>query len=386
MTGVDRQMWICGNCGETNDGEPGVCETCGRPSRSTEPTRWDAIPPIPQRLTRPAGQQPPGNQPAGNQPAGNQPADRRAVAKQPIENREPVERRERWEPRNAPGFRGGPPPAPRNAPPAVAGTPWPPPVKQPADAAWNPEPAGATWIPEPADPPPDPDEPAIRRRLLPAVPIVVLIAALAAAAILGGPRLFDSASTEPRNRPAGQRLGDAPPPNREQIPIIPDSERPLERATTEPPGSEEPGGEEPGTEPPGRTGLVTVDPEVTHDRADAVAAMLETYFTGINAKDYAGVAEVLDPDGELDPDDPEQMARFSDGTATARDSDVVLHDLTDLGAGRLGADVSFRSRQEAGDGPEDRPDETCTDWRVSYTITIKPKYRILRAEGTSNPC
>ncbi|BBH66774.1 hypothetical protein ACTI_34590 [Actinoplanes sp. OR16] len=331
MTGVDRQMWICGNCGETNDGEPGVCSTCGRPSRSTDPTRWDALP---QRLARP--QRPP-------------------ESRETLKNRESAERRDRWEPRNAPGFRNGPPQAPRNAPPAVAGEPWPG-TKRP----------GARMIPEPADPPPDVEEPDSRRRLLPAVPIVVLIAALAAAAILGGPRLLDSTSSEAEtgNRAVDQGLGKAAP--RSEVPIIPATAvPPLENATTDP------------------ARLVTVDSEVTHEQADEVAAMLESYFTGINTKDYAKVAEVLAPDGELDPDDPEQMARFSDGTATAKDSDVVLHDLTDLGGGRLGADVTFRSRQEAGDGPEGRPGETCTEWRVSYTIT---KFRIFQAEGTSSPC
>ncbi|WP_433829052.1 hypothetical protein ACQP2E_07020 [Actinoplanes sp. CA-015351] len=132
--------------------------------------------------------------------------------------------------------------------------------------------------------------------------------------------------------------------------------------------------------------LVTVADDVAHERAPEVAAMLETYFTGINAKDYAKVAEVLDPAGELDPDDPEQMARFTDGTATAKDSDVVLRELTDLGPGRLGADVTFTSEQDPGDGPDDRLDETCTDWRVSYTITKKDAYRIFNGEGTSSPC
>lgn len=135
--------------------------------------------------------------------------------------------------------------------------------------------------------------------------------------------------------------------------------------------------------------LVTVADDVTHERAPEVAAMLETYFTGINTKDYAKVAEVLDPAGELDPDDPDQMARFTDGTATAKDSDIVLRELSDLGPGRLGADVTFKSEQDAGDGPDDRLDETCTDWRVSYTLTeraTKDGYRIFNGEGTSNAC
>jgi hypothetical protein len=353
MTGVDRRMWICGYCGETNDGTPAVCEACDRAARGTEPTRWDALPPGPPQL--------------GTLPS-------------PLETREarpPLP--ERWEPRNAPGFRDGPPPAPRNAPPAVAGRTWPPPAppaqpteqpgptwppreRPPRDEgpSWPPRGPGpeAAWIPEAADPGgPEPQ----RRRLLPAIPIAVLVAALAAAGVLGGPRLFQSAGDTAPSAPAAAVAQPQP-----QIPIIPASKAPpLESGTAK---------------------LVAVGQGVTHERTERVAAMLETYFTGINAKDYAQVAGVLDPAGELNPDDPEQMARFSEGTATAKDSDVVLRELTDLGPGRLGADVTFRSEQEPGDGPEDRPGETCTDWRVSYTITTRDSYRILQAEGVSDPC
>ncbi|MEU4560863.1 hypothetical protein AB0F72_21000 [Actinoplanes sp. NPDC023936] len=352
LTGLfqkERRMWICGNCGETNDGVPDVCDTCGRPARSTEPTRWDALPPLPAR----------------------------------------------WEPRNAPGFRDEPP-APRNAPPQVAAArPWSvtpktspgsvtpketspgsvtpkkagpgerprPPVApkrtDPGERSWPPpaEPQAA-WIPEPAGVPARTPHRRVLprrvlpRRVLPAVPIVVLIAALAAAAILGGPRLLAS-------------TGDGAPTRAEQATV------------QNPPALER-------TRQPAK--LVTVEADVTHPRAAAVAAMLETYFTGINAKDYARVAAVLDPAGELDPGDPAQMTRFTDGTATAKDSAVVLRDLTDLGAGRLGADVTFRSEQEAGDGPAGRVDETCTDWRVSYTISTGGGYRILRGEATSEKC
>ncbi|MFF0374738.1 hypothetical protein [Actinoplanes missouriensis] len=196
--------------------------------------------------------------------------------------------------------------------------------------------------------------------MLPAVPIVVLIAALAAAAVLGGPRLLES-------------TGDAP--------------TRAEQATVQgPPALERTRRPEKAEKAEKAEKLVTVEADVTHPRAAAVVAMLETYFTGINAKDYARVASVLDPDGELDPDDPNQMARFTDGTATAKDSAVVLRDLTDLGAGLLGADVTFRSEQERGDGPDGRLDETCTDWRVSYTISTDGGYRILRGEATSAKC
>jgi hypothetical protein len=207
------------------------------------------------------------------------------------------------------------------------------------------------WIPELADP--DDLEP--RRRLVPALLIVVLIAALALAGVLAGPRLLRSAEERPAT-PATSR------------PTISPSTAPVtENATID---------------------LVTVDPAVTDPRAPGIAAMFETYFTGINEKEYAAAAGVFDPDGAIDPADPEQMAAFSDGTATTEDSDVVLLGVTDLADGRISADVTFRSEQEAGDGPAERPGETCTRWTVRYTLTTTPDdgYRIFRGKGTSRPC
>ena len=407
-------MWICVSCGEPNAGTPERCEVCGR---AREVLRWD----------------------------------------------------------NSPGFRSGPPSAPRNAPPAVSGR------------LWSPEPAAgkeptAAWIPESAEPPgagpgsgpehvpghgpgrrrewrsaasaPEPGDvpehgeptewerdqpPGLDRRpqredqpvrpdapasgeqhrpdesqapaagyghrlgaapagrvgrpvrhgrgparesgrragqgrgrgagsgyaLVPALPLAVLIVALTAAAVLGGPRLFGPDG-------AGERIVAIPTTNAAPA-LIP------ERIG-------EPGSVDRVESAHVSPRLVRVADTVTDERAPRVAAMFETYFAGINAKDYQRVAEVLDPAGMVDPDDPEQMAAFSDGTATARDSRVVLRGLTDVGPGVLRADVSFRSRQDAGDGPPGRLGETCTDWRVAYTVSTGAAYRILRGQGTSAPC
>ncbi|MEU4424584.1 hypothetical protein AB0F81_28525 [Actinoplanes sp. NPDC024001] len=200
------------------------------------------------------------------------------------------------------------------------------------------------WIPEAADPP----EPGRGRRLVPALLIVVLVAALATAGVLAGPRLLSS----PPDRAA-----------KEVRPVVPTTEN-----TTV-------------------SRLVTVDAAVTDPRAPAIAAMFETYFAGINEKDYAAVAEVFDPAGAFDPGDPEQMAAFSDGTATTVDSDVLLAGVTDLADGRLRADVTFRSEQEAGNGPPGRLAETCTRWRVGYVLSrADDEYRIFRGKGVSEPC
>lgn len=221
---------------------------------------------------------------------------------------------------------------------------------------WAPAPPEPLWIPEPADPPP-PDEP-IRSPILPALPIVVLIAALITAAVFGGPRLLGTDQVEGTRPAAIATMAPAIPEPEPEVPIL-ESDGPL----------------------------VAVDPAVADPRAERVTAMFETFFTGINERDYQAVSGVLDPDGELDPGAPGQMAAFARGTSTTRDSDVVLRDLTPVTARRVRAVVTFRSSQRAGHGPPGRLAETCTEWRVRYLLTSGTDgYRIRQADAGTEPC
>ncbi|MBO3738440.1 hypothetical protein [Actinoplanes flavus] len=221
--------------------------------------------------------------------------------------------------------------------------------RPPRAAIWEPPEPAPLWIPEPADP--GPPAPPARSRLLPALPIVVLIAALVTAAVVGGPRLL---GTDHQPSAPGRPVASAAP-----VPVLEND----------------------------RAGLVTVAAAVTDPRAGDVADMLDTYFTGINERDYRAVAGVLDPAGEIDPADARQMAAFAEGTSTTRDSDVVLVRLAEAASGRLRAEVTFRSEQKDGHGPPERLDETCTRWRAVYVLsTTGNTYRLLRGDATSEPC
>jgi hypothetical protein len=151
-------------------------------------------------------------------------------------------------------------------------------------------------------------------------------------------------------------------------------------------GSSAPGPAPNSADPTGGGLIVATAPGLTDGRADEVIAMLDVYFNAINTKDYPIVASVLDPDGTTDPEDADDMAELAAGTRSTTDSHVTLTSLDDADDGLLSAEVTFQSNQKAGDGPEDRPDETCTQWDIIYTLSYDKVYKILKSDATSQPC
>lgn len=150
-----------------------------------------------------------------------------------------------------------------------------------------------------------------------------------------------------------------------------DAELGAPAAATEPPT-------DPPTEDATAVGIVTVDPSVVDYRASEVAAMFDTYFSGINNKDYDAVGTVLERN------DAQAMAGLEDGTRSTQDSEVTLLTLDDAGDGLLTAEVVFQSNQDPGAGPADREQETCTRWDIVYTLSTP--YRIRSNTALSEPC
>lgn len=122
---------------------------------------------------------------------------------------------------------------------------------------------------------------------------------------------------------------------------------------------------------PTTSGLVSIAADAAADpRAAAIAALFDTYFTGINAHDASVATRVFAPGAVVDPADPEQVAEFGVDIATTRDSDVrLLAVADDPGSGEVIATVSFTSTQAPGYGPPERRNETCTDWRLDFRLT-----------------
>jgi hypothetical protein len=140
---------------------------------------------------------------------------------------------------------------------------------------------------------------------------------------------------------------------------------------------------------PGSVGVVAIDPAVTDPRTVDVATMFDSHFSAVNAKDYARALAAYDPAGVINPNDPGQAADFQRAISTTTDDQILLRSIgpDPTGRGVLAARVTFRSNQQAGYGPRERPNETCTAWDVTYTIT-RPggAYKILAGSATHAPC
>jgi hypothetical protein len=141
---------------------------------------------------------------------------------------------------------------------------------------------------------------------------------------------------------------------------------------------------------PAVVGVVSISSKVTDSRAPEVAAVFDRYFSSINHRHYPDAISVFDPRGDVNPNDPKEVAAFSRSVSTSTDSDVVLLAVgTDrAGPGSVRAQVSFTSHQKAKFGPKGREGETCTRWNIRYLLTKTiDRYRILHASViTSRAC
>jgi hypothetical protein len=145
----------------------------------------------------------------------------------------------------------------------------------------------------------------------------------------------------------------------------------------------------PSASPSGPPRLVTTDPSVTDARAATVADLFEDYFTAINNRDYDRALAAYDPAGVINPNDTRQATDFKQAISTTTDSQIVLRSVGPPASGRgvVDARVTFRSNQQPGSGPKERPTETCTAWDVTYALSQQSTtYKILAGKATHAPC
>lgn len=104
--------------------------------------------------------------------------------------------------------------------------------------------------------------------------------------------------------------------------------------------------------------LIAVDPAAAQEpTAPDVVRLLTSYFTVINNHDYESYQVLLTPAALA----TQTRKQFTNGFRSTVDSDITLLGLSTATDGRLLAQVSFVSRQNAEDGPDG---QTCTRWTV----------------------
>ena len=115
--------------------------------------------------------------------------------------------------------------------------------------------------------------------------------------------------------------------------------------------------------------------------------MFNTYFTGINAKNFQQALSVFDPSGIIDRNNSSQVQQFANGVSTTTDSAATLVRIEPSdGSTVQSAKIRFTSQQQAGYGPQDDPRATCTNWRVTYTLRLSSSgsYLINNVSGSSH--
>jgi eukaryotic-like serine/threonine-protein kinase len=143
------------------------------------------------------------------------------------------------------------------------------------------------------------------------------------------------------------------------------------------------------TPTPTSIGLVTIGTAITgNPQAQAVAGIFNTYFTGINQRDFTEALSVFSPDSPVDPQSSNAAASLSSADSTTTDSDITLTGVSPSTGGTVNeADITFQSQQSAGYGPASDPDQTCTVWHLSYTLTNPSgSYLIDTVKGTDTGC
>jgi S1-C subfamily serine protease len=106
-----------------------------------------------------------------------------------------------------------------------------------------------------------------------------------------------------------------------------------------------------------------IPPELFPTGEEMQAAItLTVYFEGINSGDFpTALAQLVHP-GSLE--------TFTAAVASSHD-DAFAYRSFQADGGNVLVWVTFTSHQDAGMGPADRPEETCTDWSLDYVMAPK---------------
>ena len=137
---------------------------------------------------------------------------------------------------------------------------------------------------------------------------------------------------------------------------------------------------------PTSVGMVDLSDVSDDARAQSVGETLDTYFSGINARNYIQSLSMYDPAGAIDPNNPADVQTFISGEQTSTVSDPVVQSITDASDGSDGvvAHLTFVSHQDPSEAYESTG--SCTDWALDYDLTTADAgstYLILQTENAA---
>lgn len=133
-------------------------------------------------------------------------------------------------------------------------------------------------------------------------------------------------------------------------------------------------------------GLVSIKRSAAGGPATAAAAVLNSYFAGINAHNFRPIARALDPHSRFGPDTRAFARSIVRGSWTTHDTGIfVTRVAVGSGGSRLSAHVTFRSTQSRAEHPPHSG--TCSLWSVTYTLTRRGSaYLISDSRSIDRPC
>lgn len=124
---------------------------------------------------------------------------------------------------------------------------------------------------------------------------------------------------------------------------------------------------------------VSVAAVTANPAAPQVQTLLVRYFTAINEHGYSQYSSVLDQ--QMQQDNP--SSSFAAGYATTRDSAETVTGISDTGGGDLAVRVTFTSRQDPADSPDN---SSCTDWAITlYVVPQDGNYLIGSPPSSYSP-
>jgi hypothetical protein len=120
---------------------------------------------------------------------------------------------------------------------------------------------------------------------------------------------------------------------------------------------------------------VPAGPAPTRAEMQSVAT-LDVYFRAVNGGDFpTALAQLVHPPS---------LESFKVGVTSSQDSDIRYRTWREEGA-QIVLWVTFTSEQEAGKGPAERPQETCTDWSLDYVMSQKNGLWLIEATRPHGP-